>query len=102
MENGVNFCGRYLSEHFSNPGAPDGIPHALSIAALELGAQPQGKELLDDLALRLYGRCRAGSATSGVLHGEVKRCGPGYIFQRWVTAGSKKTAHGGSAPRSHG
>src|SRR5258708_26101290 len=91
-----------FGQHFANPSAPDRIPHALSTAVLEVGAHAQGKELPDDLSLRAYCRCRTGSTTPGVLHGEVKRCGPRHIFERRVAASPEKTSHRGSAPRSDG
>src|SRR6266540_4661566 len=97
---GASSLGGDFGEHISNPNAPDTIRHALSTAVLEIGAHAKGKELLDDGSLRTDCGCRARSTTPGVLHGEVKRCGPGFVLQRRVTAGSEKIPHGSSAPRS--
>src|SRR6266567_4954300 len=94
------WLGGGFAEHFSNPSALDTIPHGLSTAALEIGAHAKGEELFDDLSLRTYRRCRTRSTTASVLHGEVKGCGPGFVLQRRVTAGSEKTSHRRSATRS--
>ena len=84
-------------EHFWNPSAPDRISHALSMAVPEIGAYAKGQELLDYCSLGAYCRCRTRSTTAGVLHGKMKRCGPGFVFTSRVTACAEKTAHGGSA-----
>jgi len=89
-------------QDFSNPSALDTILHGLSTAVLEVGSQAKGKELFDDLSLRAYCRWRTCSTMPGVLHGEVKRCRAGYVFERRITAGSEKTSHRRSAPRSDG
>src|SRR2546425_9753821 len=93
---------RQSRQHFSNPSALDTIHHALSIAVLEFGAHAKGKELFDDLSLRAYCRRRTRSSTARVLHGEMKRCGPGFVFQGLVTACSESKSHCGSAPRPDG
>ena len=91
-----------FAEHFSNPGAPDTIPHAFSIAVLKLAAHAKAKELLDDLSLSVYCHCRARSTAAGVLHGQMKWSGPGFVFQGWVAAGSQQTLHRGSTTGSDG
>src|SRR5256884_2809156 len=72
------------------------------MAVPEIGAYAKGQELLDYCSLGAYCRCRTRSTTAGVLHGKMKRSGPGFVFASRVTACAEKTAHGGSAPRPDG
>ena len=46
------------------------------------------------LALRGPGRLRASAAAASVLDGQMKRCGPGFVFQRGVTAPFEQAFHG--------
>jgi len=90
------------SEHRWNPTAPGTIRNALSPAVLKIRTRAKGKERIDDLALRIDRRWRAGSASSGILHGQVKRGGPGFVLDRRVASGSEKKVDGGGAPCSDG
>jgi len=93
---------RQSRQHFSNPSTLDTIPHALSTAVPKIGAHAKGKELFDNLSLRAYCRWGTCSAMTGVLHGEMKRGGSGFVSRGRVTACSEKTSHGGSASRPDG
>ena len=61
------------------------------------GIQADGKKLANDLPLSGFGRFRAGSAAAGVLHRQVKRRGPGFVFQRRISPAFEQAFHRGGA-----
>jgi hypothetical protein len=72
------------------------------MAVLQLRAHAKAKELFDDFSLGVDRRGCTGATTTRVLHGEMKRGGPGFVFQGRITAGPEETAHGGCTSRPDG
>src|SRR5262249_53903069 len=89
-------------QQLSNPSALNRISHALAAAAFNIGADAPRKELFDDFALGADCHCSTAPATPGVLHGEMKRGGPRFVFRGRVTACLEETSHRGSASRADG
>src|SRR5207237_10904811 len=73
-------------EEFANPGALGRIRNGLSAAVLQVRTHAKIKEGFDDFALRIDRRLRAASAASGILHGQMKRGGAGFVPDGRVTA----------------
>src|SRR5947209_96568 len=87
-------------EYISYPTAPGAIEDGFAFAVPECRVQAKRKKLVDDLSL--CGSCcfRASSAAASVLHRQVKRCGPGFIFQRRIATSFKQAFHSGGASRT--
>jgi hypothetical protein len=82
-----------ISEHLSNPDGPSRLNHSSFHASLQTWAHAKGKKLPDNLALGAHRHGLPRSTTPGILHGEMEWSGAGFILDRWVAAGSKKTSH---------
>src|SRR5438445_5328693 len=84
-------------EYISYPTAPGAIEDGFAFAVPECRVQAKRKKLADDLSL--CGSCcfRASSTAARVLHRQVKRCGPGFVFQRRITTSFEQAFHSGSA-----
>jgi hypothetical protein len=63
---------RNLSQEVNDPATSRGLSDALSTADPEVGADSQGKHLLDDLPLGVDRDVGAGSTPAGILNREVK------------------------------
>ena len=89
-------------EYISYPTAPGAIEDGFAFAVLECRAEAKRKKLLDDLSLRRFRCFHASSAAACVLHRQVKRGGPGFIFQCGITASFEQAFHRGGRSRADG
>src|SRR5262245_12526997 len=90
-----------LSQSFPYPVAPGAIPNCFSTTGLQPGTEAKGKKLIDDLSLRRDRDRAAAAASPGILHGEMKRRGAGFVFQQRVTACPEQDSNRSRASGSH-
>jgi hypothetical protein len=92
MPSVVSAGGSGSAKGLSNPSALGTLCRAFSSAVLQIRAYTEGKKLLDDFLLRTNRRCRARSASPGVLHRQEEWGVPGFVPHRRVTASSEKAS----------
>ena len=90
----------FIREYILYPTAPGAIQDRFAFAVFERRVEAKRKKLADDLSLGGSRDFRATSTAAGVLHGQVKRGGAGFIFQRRITASFEQAFHRGGAARA--
>src|SRR5882724_10142858 len=90
-----------FGDEISDPNTPCPLRDRLAFSIHDSRAHPTGKELFDDPSLCGDCNLRAGTASARVLHGEVKRCRPGYVFLDWIGARVEQTGDSVGAARAN-